>query len=77
MYVQVRIDEDDVIEELSDSALLAECKRRKLSGADPDYSIPATVAKYTLDEAAEIFRKTGRYDLAYKLDEIKVDFIGH
>lgn len=80
MYVNVNIDVSDVLDELSDAELLNELKRRNIkknngTGFSADYFIPKEVARYTLEEAANIFRSGGRYDLAFKLDEINHDFV--
>lgn len=80
-YVQVWVDAEDVVEELSESELRDELARRsgnrgERSGNSADYRIPDKVAEVTLDDASQVLRKLGRVDLAYKLDEIRVDFLG-
>jgi hypothetical protein len=81
-YVRVHVDAEDILEDLSDQELRDELSRRQRKNGkgnyhSADFSIPQQVAKYTLDEASGILRKQGRVDLAFKLDEIKVDFVGH
>lgn len=81
-YVRVHIDKEDILDDLTDDDLREELASRasskvRGSGYAADYRIPAKAAQTTVDEAAQIFRKMGRNDLAFKLDEIKVDFLGH
>lgn len=78
MYVRVRIDVDDVLDELSDDDLreeLASRMGRKGSGNMADYTIPIGVALDTMLAASDALRKAGRVDLAFKLDETRVDYI--
>lgn len=70
-YIQVDVDLDDVLDSIPDEALTKELKSRH--GANR--AIPLIVARQTLVEAADLFRKMGRLDLAFKLDEIKEDFL--
>lgn len=79
-YIEVYVDTDDVLKDISDEDLKSEINSRQSKsdkgiGAGPNWSIPQRVAKYTLEEAADIFRKQGRYDLAFKLEEIRTDFV--
>ena len=81
-YVSVHIDPSEVLDALSDRELEEELLRRRrkigLPGSHPaDYAIPQKAARSTLEEAADIFRKMGRNDLAFKLEEIRTDFVGH
>jgi hypothetical protein len=81
-YVSVHVDAEDVLCDISTEDLRKELHSRSRKngdyvGSSADYRIPLQVAKYTLDEAAAIFRKEGRTDLAFKLDEIKCDFVEH
>lgn len=81
-YVNVHVDASEVLDDLGDEELEAELVRRRqrkgAKGNSPgDYAIPQKAARYTLEEAADIFRKMGRTDLAFKLEEIRTDFVGH
>lgn len=81
-YVSVHVDASDVLDELSDRELEEEllARRRKagkIGRYSADFAIPQKAARYTLEEAADIFRQMGRTDLAFKLEEIRTDFVGH
>jgi TorA maturation chaperone TorD len=81
-YVSVYVDASDVIEDISTSDLEQELRSRRgnkgeRSPHSADYAISQKAARYTLEEAADIFRKMGRNDLAFKLEEIRTDFVGH
>lgn len=74
MYVNVFIDEDDVLSDISDRKLLAEVKRRKLRAeGDP---LPPNLKEcvMSLESAALELRKQNKVNLAYRLDEIKYDY---
>ncbi len=80
-YVSVHVDTRDVLDDLSDRELEEEFVRRnqakgQLGAYSADYRIPQRAARYTLEEAADIFRRMGRTDLAFKLEEIRTDFVG-
>jgi hypothetical protein len=80
-YISVHVDVEDVLDDLSDEDLRRELVRRaqrkgSQSNHSADYAIPNKVARYTLEEASDILRKQGRYDLAFKLEEIREDFVG-
>lgn len=76
-YLNVHVDESDMLDELSDDALIREVKHRKLSGAGigPNYTIPQKVARDAIIEAADTLRNMGKLSLAFKLDEMRVDFV--
>lgn len=76
-YVRVHIDADDIMDELSDDELRSELNRRAKKRGSPAFepSIPKPVAASALDDAAMVLRKCGRVDLAYKLDETRVDYL--
>ena len=81
-YVNVHVDASEVLDDLSDRELEEELIRRRRKNGQPgnssaDYAIPQKAARYTLEEAADIFRRMGRNDLAFKLEEIRTDFVGH
>jgi len=75
----VQIDIEDYLDEVSTRVLEAELKQRQSRGEDvslgPDFQIPRIAADDALDQAAMILRKIGRYDLGYKMDEIRVDYV--
>lgn len=80
MYVRVHIDPEDVLDEFSDDDLREELASRvrrhgKTSGYAADHAIPAGVAHQALLDASDALRKAGRVDLAFKLDETRVDYI--
>ncbi len=80
-YIEVQVDLEDYLDEISTQALVNELnnRRRKSSGlsnaTQADFCIPLESARTTLDDSSMIMRKMGRIDLAYKLDEIRVDFV--
>ena len=78
-YVNVHVDADEVLEDLSDSELRSELARRAArsgkSGCSADYRIPEGAARQALDDASQVLRKLGRVDLAFKLDEIREDYL--
>jgi hypothetical protein len=78
-YVNVHVDADEVLEDISESDLRAELARRALrkggSVNHADYQIPVPVARQALDDASQLLRKLGRVDLAFKLDEIREDYL--
>ena len=80
-YVSVHIDASEVLDDLSDEELRAELVRRASrtgsSGSYADYCIPKAAAKSALDDAAQFLRRLERVDLAYKLDEIRTDYLEH
>jgi hypothetical protein len=82
-HVSVYVDLEDVLDEVSDQDLRDELVRREKrkgkigSPFSADHMIPQQVARCTLDEASDILRKQGRTDLAYKLDEVRVDYVEH
>lgn len=83
-HVSVWVDAEDCLADLTTSDLQEELKSRAEKGKaqkhhssnfQADYRIPAPVARETLDEVAHILRKANRFDLAFKCDEIREDFI--
>lgn len=81
-YVNVYVEAEDILDDLSDRELEDELASRRQKAGKPrghaaDFSIPQKAARYTLEEAADIFRRMGRTDLAFKLEEIRTDFVGH
>lgn len=81
-YVEVWVDPADTdLDNYTDAELREELdsRARKKSGkpalkAD-DWRIPREVAKIALDDSAIFLRKAGRVDLAFKLDETRVDYL--
>jgi len=45
VYVRVEIDEDEVLDELSDRVVLAEANRRKLAVEDPRQAVSTAIAQ--------------------------------
>ncbi|MHC5536843.1 hypothetical protein ACYOEI_01055 [Singulisphaera rosea] len=79
-YISVHVDASDVLDDLDEEEIKNYLRKRaKRSGKDcgfgPNYTIPQREARYTLEEAADIFRAQGRMDLAFKLEEIRTDFV--
>lgn len=75
-YVSVYVDASDVLDDLDiDEIRSYLTKNGGRSGNGADYSIPQKSARYTLEQAADIFRAQGRMDLAFKLEEIRTDFV--
>lgn len=82
-YVEVWVDAVD-LSDFSDDDLRAELATRRDRNAlrgraglsEADYSIPKIAARETLNEAADEFRKAGKVSLAFKLEEIREDFVG-
>ena len=70
----INIDLDDYLDEVSTKSLECELERRRKAPVG-NYYIPKAQAAYALDQAVKELRKIGRVDIAYKLDEIKVDYI--
>jgi hypothetical protein len=73
----VYIDADEVMEDISDDELRAELTRRQVRRGKPHEGgeiIPKTLARETLETAATLLRKQGRLDIAYKLDETRIDY---
>lgn len=68
-YVSVYISEDEILDDVSDEALLAELRRRNLGEC-----ISRKDAQWSIDQASQTLRKMERYDLAYRLDEIRHDY---
>jgi hypothetical protein len=80
-YVSVDVDIEDVIDHLSDEDLRKELAKRMARKADyrhsmGDYSIPIGEAKAALEEVSLYFRRIGKIDLAFKMDEISEDYVG-
>jgi len=80
-YVSVHVDAEDVLEDLSEQDLRDELARRANKKGrqyhSANFMIPQPVAIYTLNEAADILRKQGRNDLAFKLEEVREDYVAH
>lgn len=77
VYVRVHVDVDDVLEELSDDDLRSELSRRtrrRGNHSDEVQVIDRATASTALDDASTVLRKCGRVDLAYKLDETRIDY---
>lgn len=79
-YISVHVDTESVLGDLDEDDIKAYLiKKAKRNGKDygvgPNYSIPQKEARYTLEEAADILRKQGRADLAFKLEEVRTDFV--
>jgi hypothetical protein len=79
-YVSVYIDADDALEDIYTADLKAEILRRMSKNKNArmnigDYMIPPLEAHQALEDAASFARKNSRPDLAYKLDEVRHDFI--
>ena len=78
-YVSVHIDTEDVIGDLTDEQLREELGRRARNKGGSrhaaDYAIPIGAARYALNEASDVLRKQGRNDLAYKLEEVREDYV--
>lgn len=79
-YIEVWVDAAD-IDDYTDEELRDELDKRKAKKAGqqvnfgPDHRIPEKEAKHTLEQASDIFRRDGRYDIAFRLEEIKHDFV--
>ena len=71
MYVNVRIDEDEIFSEIDDDVLLKELVKRKLAG-NPDNR----ECRQTLDDVAVYLRSQGKIALAWRVDEIKNNRFG-
>ena len=79
-YVSVHVDVEDVLPDASEAELLTELVSRRKKKGDhgshlADYRIPALTARQALDDASRVLRKQGRTDLAFKLDEIREDYL--
>jgi hypothetical protein len=78
-FVEVWVDvpglDDFSDDELREELVAREKRKGQRSNYGPDFRIPKVVAKETLDQAAQVFRRDGRHDIAFKLDEIRADFI--
>lgn len=73
-YVSIHIDADKVLREIDDDDLRIELASRSRKRGDETQMISRNAAKATLDESAHRLRKIGRFDLAFRLDEIKTDY---
>lgn len=69
MYINVHVDEDEVIEEISDKQLIKEMKRRKLKN-DTQIDISEKEKIFQLRSAALELRKFGRIANAVWLEDI-------
>ena len=76
-YLNVYVDAEDVLEDCSTEDLKAELLRRRLRvDTNPAATcIPVPTAREALDNASRVLRKQGRTDLAFKLDEIREDYL--
>ena len=76
-YVRVHIDASEVLEDIDDDDLRRELQvrssRRKVNVGETS-AITREQAKITLDESAHRLRQIERFDLAFKLDEIRSDY---
>lgn len=70
-YVRVRVCIDDVLDEVDDDDLLEELNRRRRRRGAPWGEV-----MQALDDAATILRQQGRIDLAARLDDARVEYIG-
>lgn len=62
------------VDSMSTQELEQEISKRREGDRD-DYGIPLASARDTLIESSDYFRKIGRVDLAYKLDEVREDYL--
>lgn len=72
MIVSVNIDSQDVLDEMNTQDLRKELAKRSVEdiGEIPDKH----EVNQTLDDVAFHLRKTGRVNLAYRVDEIRHDY---
>ena len=76
-YVRVHIDADEVLSDIDDDDLRQELQRRSHKRGNSSVETDAITreqAKITLDESAHRLRQLERFDLAFKLDEIRFDY---
>ncbi len=79
-YVSVHVDAEDVLGDLTDEQLRDELNRRAArkqggGGYSADYTIPRGAARHALNESSDMLRKQGRNDLAFKLEEVREDYV--
>ena len=79
-YLNAYVDAQEALSQCSVEELKAGLTRRsrkeRLSTRDPaDYRIPSSAAREALDDASRALRRQGRTDLAFKLDEIREDYL--
>ena len=67
----IYVSEKDLLDELSDHDLKTEMRNRDLGNC----CITVEEADDTLVQSADILRKQGRNDLAFKLDEMRAEFV--
>ena len=82
-YVEVWVEPQDDLDNFSDEDLREELvarAKRKGGGSESrfnaDYMIPQPVARETLNSTV-MSRSQRRNDLAFKLEEIRVDYVEH